>query len=510
VIALVLAAHAQSVAVPTIDTQRYRLPVDATATMWADDAGIAAGPSGRLAVGFLKEPLVWIAEDTGERVAVVDDVLGIDAIASFAAWRIRGAVDVPVYPLATGDVRSGGGLGDVAVDIKGMVLDRDDAPLGLALDARVTFPTATTAVSLGGGGVGWEVSAIVDKRVGPVLLAANVGTRGVPDGDLGGVAVSDAFVYRAGVGFAPGDVAGFSLDFAGQLAYSDLADPTGRTLEAMLGGWVRVAEPLTVRAGLGRGLLGGIGSPTARAVVAVAWQPPVGSRVARKVETVAARPLTRNEKAHAEFLVADSGRSAVPPGIVHIEVTGPDGAHVPATWAFGTAARGSLPAGVGSAKASPGPWSILVSAEGYGTQDLSVDVETGTTITVSAALRPARVRLSADRIVLLEKLRWSGAALDPASDPILDELAATLKAHPELSAVRVEAHAGGQGPDDDNLTLSGKRAYAVVSALTERGLDPARLVAVGRGEAFPLDRSDTPEAWAKNERVELVVSQRAP
>ncbi|MFN7146457.1 MAG: OmpA family protein, partial [Myxococcota bacterium] len=82
-------------------------------------------------------------------------------------------------------------------------------------------------------------------------------------------------------------------------------------------------------------------------------------------------------------------------------------------------------------------------------------------------------------------------------------------AQPDIVAVRVEGHTDGRGDPDEHLTLSGARAIAVVTALTERGVDPTRLVAVGRGGRSPVDPANTPIAWAKNERIELVVTERA-
>ncbi|MES2638325.1 MAG: OmpA family protein [Myxococcota bacterium] len=527
-IALVaLSAYAQDIPVVQADAQLYRLPVDATSTMWADDSHLAPGAFGRVAVGYLKEPFVWIWGDTGERVAVVDNVLGFNAIAGFSAWRIRGAVDVPIYAVATGAQleEAGGGLGDIAVDLKGVVFDREAGPVGLALDARVTLPTATSALPLGAGGVGWEIAAIVDKRVGPVVLAANLGHRGVPpvmldDGTAADI-LGDRFVYRAGAGLDLGERAGVSLDLAGHLAYADLGNPSANALEAMLGGWVQVADPLVVRGGVGRGLAGGIGSPTVRAVVAVAWEPVAKAKIAKiakvpkveKVEKVESKPLvirpTATKPPAQDFLLVPSA-STLPPGIVHIKVSDARGEPVAATWAFGTVARGPVTNGLGMAKVGPGPWSILVSAEGYATQSISIDVDTGMTTGVEVVLQPARLSVRPDRIELLEKIRWTGTVVDPASEPILDEMAAVLRAHPELLAIRVEGHTDSRGPAEDNLSLSGARAAVVMAALVERGLDPNRLVAAGYGEARPLDWADTPVAWERNQRIELVVTARAP
>ena len=511
---MILASLALAQEIPDVDldAQLYRMPVDATATMWADDSHLSPGPSGRLAVGYVKEPFVWIWDD-GERVAVVDDALGIDAIAGYAVWRLRAAVDVPIYALATGEAGSGAGLGDIAVDLKGTLLDREDAPVGIALGARLAFPTSTTAIPLGGSGVAWEIEAIVDRRFGDLVAAVNLGTRGVPDVALDNLDVSDVFLYRVGAGYGIGESAGVSVDLAGQFTYGEPGNAAGSTMEAMLGGWLQVSEPLTLRAGVGRGLGSGIGAPTARGVLALAWQP--GPPAAAKTKTpkpakpdpaATAKPVKSVEQ---PFLIVP-GDTTIAPGLVHIKVTNLEGAPLDATWLFGTVARGPVTAGLGMAKVPPGSWSILVWAEGYGTQGLGIEVESGMTSHLEAKLMPARVRVIPEKVEMLERIRFDGTVLTADSRKTLDEVAAMLRAHPEITAIRIEGHTDSRGLAEDNLTLSGARASAVLAYLVDKGLDPNRFMAAGYGESRPVDLTETPGAWERNQRIELVITGREP
>ncbi len=59
-----------------------------------------------------------------------------------------------------------------------------------------------------------------------------------------------------------------------------------------------------------------------------------------------------------------------------------------------------------------------------------------------------------------------------------------------------------------NWELSSARAISVVKYLITRGVPPARLAATGFGEFHPIDPSDTPEAKAKNRRIELKLTTR--
>jgi chemotaxis protein MotB len=59
-----------------------------------------------------------------------------------------------------------------------------------------------------------------------------------------------------------------------------------------------------------------------------------------------------------------------------------------------------------------------------------------------------------------------------------------------------------------NWALSSSRAIAVVQALIARGVQPQHLVAAGFGEFQPLDNGTTEEAYARNRRIELKLTER--
>jgi len=93
---------------------------------------------------------------------------------------------------------------------------------------------------------------------------------------------------------------------------------------------------------------------------------------------------------------------------------------------------------------------------------------------------------------------------------VLDEVAAALKAHPEVLLVRVEGHTDARGAVEHNQELSQKRADAVVRYLVSKGIEATRLKAQGYGSTQPLNPASTPEAWEQNRRVEFVIEQKAP
>ncbi|HVR02620.1 MAG TPA: OmpA family protein [Polyangia bacterium] len=85
--------------------------------------------------------------------------------------------------------------------------------------------------------------------------------------------------------------------------------------------------------------------------------------------------------------------------------------------------------------------------------------------------------------------------------PPLDVIAAILKAHPEIGRCAVEGHTDATGPEAWNRKLSLERAKSVVAYLVGKGVDPARVVAIGQGEVLPWATNQTEAGRAANRRV---------
>ena len=86
----------------------------------------------------------------------------------------------------------------------------------------------------------------------------------------------------------------------------------------------------------------------------------------------------------------------------------------------------------------------------------------------------------------------------------LNEIRAFLNNNPNLK-VEISGHTDSDGNDEDNQVLSENRARAVVSWLTDKGIDPGRMTSVGYGESKPLLPNNSDENKAKNRRTELTI-----
>src|SRR5262249_2000159 len=92
------------------------------------------------------------------------------------------------------------------------------------------------------------------------------------------------------------------------------------------------------------------------------------------------------------------------------------------------------------------------------------------------------------------------AKLRPESEVQLDNIAATLKRHPDVH-IKIVGYADNIDRAEQNLHLSQERANTVTAELVRKGVSPDRLTAKGQGEKYPSDDNSTGVGRAKNRRV---------
>ncbi len=130
------------------------------------------------------------------------------------------------------------------------------------------------------------------------------------------------------------------------------------------------------------------------------------------------------------------------------------------------------------------------------------------------------VQVVGDRFVFQSEVLFpvGGADMGPAGIDQIKTLAATLldisKEIPKDVnwLLRVDGHADRQpvqgGRFASNWELSAARAITVVKLLVAEGVPAERLAATGFGDNQPLDAGTTPDAFARNRRIELRLTDR--
>ncbi|MCB9676132.1 MAG: OmpA family protein [Alphaproteobacteria bacterium] len=176
---------------------------------------------------------------------------------------------------------------------------------------------------------------------------------------------------------------------------------------------------------------------------------------------------------------------------------GPD---APVDLAGGT---GEIPLGVGTFR-------VVVRAPDHTLHSESFALEAGGQHVIRATLKPTKVRVEKEAIVILEKVYFDTgkATIQERSFELLDEVASVILAN-EIAKVEVQGHTDDQGPDASNLKLSQDRADAVRTYLLGKGVQEGVLEAKGYGETTPVADNKTKDGRSQNRRVEFKILQQS-
>jgi len=116
---------------------------------------------------------------------------------------------------------------------------------------------------------------------------------------------------------------------------------------------------------------------------------------------------------------------------------------------------------------------------------------------------PLIAEIKPDMILTGVTFTTGKAELTHDSLTVLDNVAASLHAWPEAT-IEVQGHTDSTGSSELNRAISMLRAESVREYLISKGIDPARMTAVGYGEDLPIGNNGTNEGRAQNRRVELI------
>jgi OmpA-OmpF porin, OOP family len=462
------AAHAQE---DNLDAERFKPAI--THDGWVNAEGSAVRPTQDpfelgLFANYAYRPLV-IVDDSGDVASkLVAGRLGFDLIASYSLARpFAIGVGLPLYAFQSGDFDpTFGGLGDIRIAPKLELLD-DRESVGLALVAEVRAPTHTGDFSGGARMLQFVPKAVLDHRfLSGVRVGLNAGVAIRENTQFANVVAGDEFAYAVAIGYRFGGLDGnteLGLELNGGVGLSQ-SDDEELPLEAFLFLRHNPNEEWEIIGGPGVGVIPGYGVPTFRVFFGVRYTPTAHDRDHDGVQ---------DEDDKCPDIPEDRDRDRDTDGCPEEDQdTDRDG--VPDRDDECPNAKETI----------------------NGHRDDDGCPDSG----------DPRVIYEDGKFVILDAVHFEHgkAEIKPESHSLLDQVALTIKANPDVN-VRVEGHTDDTGPRDVNLRLSRARAESVRRYLVNKGVSPARLRAQGYGPDKPLVDKTTDDARAKNRRVEFVL-----
>jgi outer membrane protein OmpA-like peptidoglycan-associated protein len=101
-----------------------------------------------------------------------------------------------------------------------------------------------------------------------------------------------------------------------------------------------------------------------------------------------------------------------------------------------------------------------------------------------------------------------GSTLKSGAYGSIDRLAEVLRAQAGRR-VLIEGHTDNVGSDQNNQSLSERRAQSVQAALAQRGVALSQITSLGKGENFPIASNDNDSGRQSNRRVEMIFTESA-
>lgn len=494
------------------------------------------GPSGSLYLNYASEPLVTKNGDDIE--SIVDQQLVMHAQAGIGLFDVAQLdLSMPLYLVSDGrlgeDEFSGFAPGDLAIRAKGQLLSAEEKPVGIGLAADLRLPTGDDEAFAGAGAVSGGAKLIVDSNIGPVYLAANVGTALRPERELVDMSPGSTLSYGLGAEWSLLDgLVALGGEIYGGTQLDDLFG-TYRTspLEGVVGAKLHTPAGFSVVTGAGGGLVPGVGSPSFRSFIGLVYTHPEKSepepepvldtdedglpddidkcpQEAEDIDTFADDDGCPDPDNDSDQILDADDKCPLEAGVAEkqgcpVLDKDQDGVEDDAD---------KCPEEAGAAENEGCP--ILDRDE-----DGVVDAEDKCPDIVGVAELGGcprtvlkRVKLVGTKIEILEKVFFETGkdTIKPVSFPLLDEVATVLRENPTIKKVEVSGHTDSKGKARDNQKLSEARANAVMAYLASKGIAAERLVAVGYGEDKPLVKPEkTDDDRAKNRRVEFNILEQS-
>ena len=259
-----------------LNAQRFRPAVATDAFLLLEDARrTPLGLGGNLTFNYAQNPFVYRYDDPIlESTAILGNVSSANLQAFAGLGPTRLGVDLPLHLYASGDARLAAPyiLGDLALDAKLHVLDRERRPLGLAVHLQGTLPTGNEEAWLGDGRP--TVAADLDAAMGQVLIGAlNLGFATGNGSQVGDLTWGGRLRWGAGVRAPVTDPIFVCIEIGGEVLLASAGSPRGAPPQARLGLRTRPMGHLVSGFAMGTGLGHGVGAPSLRLAANLGWTP---------------------------------------------------------------------------------------------------------------------------------------------------------------------------------------------------------------------------------------------
>ncbi|WP_244981472.1 adventurous gliding motility protein AgmC [Corallococcus exercitus] len=543
-------AHAQATAVSqAIDVQQYKPGPGVADVLAVHGAKVQRhlGWNVGLSVNYADKPLNFFDPRSETYVtALVKSQVGVDLMGAVGLFdrfeigvvlpiTIQSSENSPAVDSSFANGVSGGGIGDLRLIPKARLLDGDN--YGLSVVVPVSLPTGGASDFLGGSGV--SVNPRVVAEYGRRFrVLANVGVDIRKAEQLRNLNVGSALAYGVGAEAPLGDLPlAVQASLVGALGFKQ-QDAEERPLELLAALKYRGLTGLSAQVGAGPGLTHGYGTPTFRVLASVGYSTP---------ERAPAQPRPVCPEGPEDFDGFQDQDGCADPdndgdGIVDTADKCPNEPETVNNFEDADGCPDTKPAPPPPAPVDSDGDGLMdpddkcpnapEDKDGFQDQDGCPDPDNDKDGIVDTAdkcpLEPetingvddedgcpdkgkVKVLVEGERILILEKVYFATNkdVILPRSFPILKQVAAVLRANPQVELLRVEGHTDSQGSDVANLDLSKRRAASVKTFLVNEGIAAERLESEGYGETKPVDTNKTAAGRENNRRVEFNITRMA-
>ncbi|MFP2899155.1 adventurous gliding motility protein AgmC [Corallococcus sp. 4LFB] len=541
-------AHAQATAVSqAIDVQQYKPGPGVADVLAVHGAKVQRhlGWNVGLSVNYADKPLNFFDPRSDTYItSVVKSQVGFDlmgAVGLFDRFEIgvvlpitvQSSENSPGVDSSFANGVSGGGIGDLRLIPKARLLDGDN--YGLSVVVPVSLPTGGASDFLGGSGV--SVNPRVVAEYGRRFrVLANVGVDIRKAEQLRNLNVGSALAYGVGAEAPLGDLPlAVQASLVGAVGFKQQNEEE-RPLELLAALKYRGLTGLSAQVGAGPGLTHGYGTPTFRVLASVGYSTP---------ERAPAQPRPVCPEGPEDFDGFQDQDGCADPdndgdGIVDTADKCPNAPETVNDFEDADGCPDTKPAPPPPAPVDTDGDGLMdpddkcpnapEDKDGFQDEDGCPDPDNDKDGIVDTAdkcpLEPetingvtdedgcpdkgkVKVLVEGERILILEKVYFATNkdVILPRSFPILKQVAAVLRANPQVELLRVEGHTDSQGSDVANLDLSKRRAASVKTFLVNEGIAAERLESEGYGESKPVDTNKTAAGRENNRRVEFNITR---